>query len=160
MVAGSEKYIFFCPGDVHSRILVPDTVDYARRVVHPGCPIVITRRISTPAPKQEISSPDTRLISPRVCHTDTGTNRSNRPTEHDPPDRGTKKNTCNKFRSRQERSAIDHNTISRQNYQKEDEGQWVCNCKGNHGQVILQIRLVLGLCADGMKAVTGKPVYR
>jgi hypothetical protein len=37
------------------------------KIVHLGSPIAIRRRISTPVPKQEISSPDTRLINPRFA---------------------------------------------------------------------------------------------
>jgi hypothetical protein len=66
ITARSKKYVFFGPGDVRSRRISFTILEITRiPVVHPKSPIVITRRISTPAPKQEISSPDTRFIRPR-----------------------------------------------------------------------------------------------
>ena len=68
MAAGSEKNIFSRPGDVPSQMISSPIEGVARkRVVQPGSPVVKTRIISTPVPKQEISSPDTRLINPRFA---------------------------------------------------------------------------------------------
>jgi hypothetical protein len=63
----SEKNIFSRPGDVPSQRISSPIEGVARKRVQPGSPVVKTRIISTPVPKQEISSPDTRLINPRFA---------------------------------------------------------------------------------------------